>query len=350
MGVAEQKKWAAPTYSINVGGLGTPMTHDEPQGMDYMMSEDHVDMIGVSEMSFKAPEAGQGGKQADWDSFKMGADVEMSVGHSARKAFVGTVVGMKHGHSRGRDTLTLKCMDPLAKIMASNSTQTWEGKTDADLVNEILGKYGVVGTIDETEGENPYVIQRNESDYHFLRRLAARNGYILMANEGKIDFKKPQYDGGPDIMRDAVMNLEYSQGDRQIPKNVKIIGWDYVTKKKVEAQAGSGDIQGIGGGADSAGSGVTYGADAIISDVWVASQEAAKRMAVAEMNRLARMGIRGRATVQGDGNLHAGKPVNFKDQKAGFNPEVFIVSSRQRVSNKSGFVTELTFCGNTKPA
>ncbi|MCB9675053.1 MAG: phage late control D family protein [Alphaproteobacteria bacterium] len=349
MGVEEQRRWAAPTYDMNIGGVGQ-LTHDEPGGMDYTMVEDHIDMIGVAEMSFKAPEGGQGGSQTPWDKFQMGADVEMSLGGSARKAFKGTIIGTKHGHAKGRDTLTLKCMDPLAKVMASRSTQTFEGKTDADIVNEILGKYGAVGTIDSTEGENPYAFQRNESDYHYLRRLAARNGYILTANEGKIDFKKPQFGGGQEITRDQVISLDYNQSTRQIPQNVKVIGWDYNTKKKVEAQAGAGDIQGIGGGQNMvAGGGQTFAGDAVISDVWVNSQEAAKRMATAEMNRLARMGVQGRATVMGSGDLHGGKPVNFADQKAGFNPEVFTVSSRHRVSNKSGFVSELTFCGNTKP-
>jgi len=349
MGVEEQRKWAAPTYEMNIGGVGK-LTHDEPKGMDYSMVEDHIDMIGIAELSFKAPEGGQGGDQTDWNSLAIGADVEITLGGSARKVFVGTITSTKHGHAKGQDSLTIKCMDPLAKVMASRSTQTWEDMSDADIVSEILGKYGLVGAVDATEGQNPYAMQRNESDYHYLRRLAARNGYILTANEGKVDFKAPQYDGGLDVLRDSIMSLDYNSSTRQIPQNVKVIGWDYVTKQKVEAQAGAGDIQGIGGGANSvAAGGQTYAGDAIISDVWVNSQEAAKRMATAEMNRLARMGIRGRATIQGNGALRAGQPINFKDQKAGFNPEVYIVSSRHRISNKSGFVTEITFCGNTKP-
>ncbi|MEZ4321600.1 MAG: contractile injection system protein, VgrG/Pvc8 family [Myxococcota bacterium] len=343
-----QDRWAAPTYRVDIGGLGQAVTHDAPQGMDYTMVEDHIDMIGVAELSFKA---GDGrGEQADWSSFQMGADVEVTVGGSDRKVFVGTIVGLKHGHARGRDSLTLRCMDPLAKVMASRSTQTWEGKTDADVVNEILGKYGAVGLIDDTEGESPYTFQRNESDYHFLRRLAARNGYVLTANEGRIDFRKPQYDGGHEVTRDQVISLDYEQSTRQIPQTVRVIGWDYLTKQKIEATAGAGDLEGIGGGQDLvSGGGQTFAGEATISDVWVASQEAAKRMAVAEMNRLARMGVRGRATVQGSGALHAGKPVRFVDQKAGFNPDVFSVSARHRVSNKAGFLTEVTFCGNTRP-
>jgi phage protein D len=350
-----QNKWSAPTYRISVGGVGE-MTHDSPKGMDYTMVEDHIDMIGVAELSFKAPEDKQGGEQIDWSAVQQGADVEITLGHSSRKVFVGTVVGTKHGHAKGRDSLTLKCMDPLAKIMASRNTQTWEdgmnGVPDHDIVSEILGRYGVAGTIDSSEIQMPYTTQRNESDYHFLRRLAARNGFILCANEGKVDFKKPQYDGGEEIMRDQVINLDYNESTRSIPQKVRVIGWDYLTKKKIEAEAGPGDIQNIGGGGGNLVSlgGQTYQGEAVISDVWVNSQQMAKTMAVAELNRLARMGVKGRATVQGNGNLHAGAPVNFKDQKAGFNPEVFIVSSRHRISNKSGFVTELTFCGNTKPA
>ena len=38
-----------------------------------------------------------------------------------------------------------------------------------------------------------YTLQRDESNHGFLRRIAARNGYHLLAQEGKIDFVKPQY-------------------------------------------------------------------------------------------------------------------------------------------------------------
>lgn len=334
-----------PRFTANIGG--TEVSQENPQGLEYLMVEDHLDMIGVTELSFKAGKEGQ----AQWGSFEIGQDIEIKVSGSSRKLFVGSITSMKHGHQKGTDAVTLKCMDPLAKVAASRETKTWEDMSDADVVNEILGKYGLAGTIDSTEGQSPYTFQRNESDFAFLRRLAARNGYLLTCNEGKVDFKKPQFSGGgAEISKDQLISLDYNQSTRQIPQNVKVIGWDYNTKQKVEGSAGAGDIQNIGGGQNSVqAGGQTWAGDAIISDVWVDSQEGAKRMAMAEMNRLARMGVQGRATLQGSGDLYAGGLMNLTQHKTGFNPEVLIVSSRHRIHNKTGFITEVTFCSNTMP-
>ncbi len=334
----------AARFRVKVGGL--TVTQDNPQGLEYLMVEDHLDMIGVAELSFKAGTDGQ----APWSSFKIGDQVEITVGNSARKVFVGTITSLKHGQTKGNPSLTIKCMDPLVKVKETRNTRTWEDKSDSDVVSEILNNHGVAGTIDPTSGTPPkYTFQRNESDFAFIRRLAARNGYLVVANEGKIDFKKPQFGGQAyEVPRDKLINLDYNQNSRQIPKSVKVIGWDYNQKQKIEGTASAGDIEGIGGGPDATQQGAFAG-EMIISDVQVSSQEDAKKMAVAELNRLARQAVQGRATVQGTGELYAGALMNFSQHKVGFNPEVLVVSARHRVHNKTGFVTEVTFCSNTAP-
>jgi phage protein D len=334
----------AARYRVTVGGL--TCTQDNPQGLEYLMVEDHLDMIGVAEISFKAGS----GNQADWESFEIGTDVEVTVGNGSRKVFVGTVTSMKHGQTKGNPGLTLKCMDPLSKVAATRNTKTWEDKSDSDIVSEILGQHGVAGVVDSVDGTPPkYTFQRNESDFVFIRRLAARNGYLVMANEGKVDFKKPQFSGpSTEVPRDQLISLDYNQNSRSIPSSVKVVGWDYATKQKIEGTASSSDIQGIGSGSNTTESG-GFAGEMVISDVQVSSQEDAKKMAVSELNRLARQGVQGTATVQGSGDLYAGGRMDLSQHATGFNPEVLIVSARHRVHNKTGFVTEVTFCSNTAP-
>ncbi|MCA9488652.1 MAG: phage late control D family protein [Myxococcales bacterium] len=329
---------------MTVGGL--TVTQDNSQGLEYLMVEDHLDMIGVCELSFKAGNDGQ----APWSSFKVGDNVEVTVGSSSRKVFVGTIASLKHGQTKGNPSLTVKCMDPLSKVAATRNTKTWEDKSDSDVVNEILGNHGVTGTVDSTEGTPPkYTFQRNESDFAFIRRLASRNGYMVMANEGKVDFKKPQFSGQAyEVPKDKLINLDYNQNSRSIPQSIKVVGWDPMKKQKIEGTASSGDIQGIGSGSNSTETG-GFSGEMVISDVQVSSQEDAKKMAVAELNRLARQGVQGRATVQGTGEIYAGGLMSLSQHKTGFNPEVLVVSARHRVHNKTGFVTEVTFCSNTAP-
>ena len=222
---------------------------------------------------------------------------------------------------------------------------------DSDVANQVISRAGCdTGTVDSTSRTHDYILQRNESDFNFLRRLAARNGFLLLANEGKIDFAKAQFSGSStDLPKSKVISLDYGFSPRDVPPNLTTYGWDYVAKEMVQGSAGSGDIQAIGGGSNAVSESKIWQSDSFMSDVWVDSQDSAKELATAELNRLARNFLRGRATVQGDGSLHCGNKVQFSGHPSGFNPEAFVVSSRHRIYVRGGFTTELVFCSNTKP-
>ena len=334
-------------YTVTVGG--NQVDQQEPDGLEYICVEDHVDMIGVCELTFAA------GKGTAWSSLAVGGPVDVKLGGDTRPVFVGTITSLRHGFKKGRATVTAVCMDPLVNLAASQRVFEWvkagEEKTDSDVVNEVLGQAGVpIGTVDATTEMRKYIVQRNESDLTFVRRLAARNGFICMANSGKVDWKKPQYEGGlVEIPQHELITMDYQMNPRGIPTEITAYGWDYITKEKVEGTATAGDIDTIGGGENAVSSANVWQTPAFISDVWVNSQEGAKELAKAELNRRARNFLRGRATVQGNGSLYVGGLVGFSGHAPGFNANAFIISSRHRIFVRGGFTTELVFCSNTKP-
>lgn len=335
----------APAYNVKIDGK--TFTQQNPQGLELLRIEDNLEMIGRAEFTFKSA----GGTNAPWSSFKVGGAVEVKVGGGSRKMFVGKITEVNHGNASGSNNVTVVAMDPLHEAAATRKTRTWEDKKDSDIISEVLGSY-TPGTVDPTDYVNPYVFQRNESDFAFMRRLAARNGYSLYANEGKIDFTKPQQSsGGLAVGREEVINFDYNQGSKKIPGSVRVVGWDYDTKEKVEGTATGGDIPKIGSGQICVGQGGgPWGSEEkVISEMQVSDQNAAKQMAIAELFRSSCEFLRGSMTVQGNSALHVGATVMVKDQQQGFNPEVLITSARHEVSNKTGLLSEITFCSNTIP-
>ena len=330
-------------YTVNCAG--NEVSQANPLGLEYICVEDHVDMIGQCELTFAVD------RGTDWGSLEEGADIEVALGGDTRKVFVGKIAGLRHSYQKGRNTVQVSAMDPMVTLAASRKVVTFEEMTDSDVASKVISDAGLTpGTVDATTRVYPYTIQRNESDFNFLRRLASRNGYILMANEGKIDFKKPQYSGGStSIGKDKVISMDYSMSPKDIPQEITTYGWDYVKKEPIIGTASAGDITTIGGGANIVSASNTYQGSSQISDVWVDSQDSAKEMAAAELNRMARNFLKGRATIQGDGSLHAGKMIKFDGHAQGFNPEGFINSSRHRIYVRGGFTSELVFCSNTKP-
>ena len=330
-------------YTINVAG--TQVQQAEPKGLESVSIEDHVDMIGVCELTFA------GGLGFDWSSVKVGDDVDMSFGGDTFKVFKGTVSGLRHSFAAGRDSLTILAMDPLCKLAASRKTKIFEEMTDSDIATQVIGESGAPsGQIDPTTEKRPYTLQRNESNLEFVRRLAARNNFLVRAKEGKIDFVKAQYSNAPkEIKKKDIISLDYTFSPRALPGNTTVMGWDYKKKEMVQGTASSGDIQLIGSGTNSTSSPPIWQGDSHVADVWLDSQTAAKDVAVAELNRMARNFLRGRAVVQGDGSLHVGVNVKFVEHRQGYNPEAFVLSSRHRVFVGSGHTTEIQFCSNTYP-
>jgi len=334
-----------PRYVVEVAGES--LTQAESGGLEVLSVEDHVDMVGILKATVN-----QGG--FEWSSINIGDDVKAGFGGSSEPTFAGVVTGVRHHSSQGgMEFVTVIAMDPLCKLRASRRTKVYdEDATDSDIVSALLGEAGVdPGTVDSTSATNKYVIQRNESDLIFLKRLASRNGYLLLGNaEGKVDFKKVQYSGSAiELEQPSIMAFDYTISHQNVPTGITVLGWNYVDKVKVEGAATDGDIEAIGGGANAvAETGTIWQEDAYISDVHVADDGAAKDMAIAELNRAARQFVRGRATVQGNGEIRAGALVSFKNFATGFNPEVFVVSSRHVVEG-GNYTTEFQFVGNTKP-
>lgn len=330
-------------FELTVGTV--KFTQAEPNGFEYIEIEDHVDMIGVADLAVNM-------ENQNWGTFQVGDEVECMVGETERKMFAGVVTGMRYAAKGGKQLLILRAMDPLCKAAASRRTKVYEELKDSDIVQEVLGLAGLEpGQIDATDEAHPYVFQRSESDLEFMKRLAARNNYLLRSAEGKVDFVKPQFGGsGYEVKDEALTSLDYSYSVMSVPPEITTYGWDYNTSKMVEGTATDSDIEAIGSGESALSlSGRIWSGGTTISDVDVSAQGGAKGIAMAELNRAARNFLRGRATIDGDANIFAGAVVKFSGHREGFNPEAYVISARHRIVFKRGFETQFNFCSNTLP-
>jgi phage protein D len=344
--MAQAQPHDAGAFTLTLAGA--TMNQAEPKGLLSLVVEDHLDMIGMAEATF-LPES-----EVKWDSVKFGSDVEVVIDEAGENAagvkiFVGIVTEIRYSVSAGRRVMVVSAMDPLCKLAASRHTRVFEDKTDSDIVSSVLGSAGVQkGAVDSTSGANKYTFQRNEPDLYFLKRLAARNGYLLTAKEGKIDFKKTQFSGSPvEIAQDEVESFEVSLTNAHLAPKVTVVGWDYIKKEVVTSTADKGKADAIGSGTNAVGASDGLWSDpAFVADLLVATQSGADAMAASELNRLGRTFLRGRAVVHGNAKLHAGVKVKFTNFGDKLNAEGIVISSRHSVGD-GGFRTEIHFCGNT---
>jgi hypothetical protein len=250
-------------------------TQSDASGLVSLVVEEHVDMIGMLVCRFSASES---------LSYQIGDEVKLSVGDE--EVFTGFITALEPSMSVGSGAFaTLRAMDPLYKLTRGRKTKQYDEMTDSDAAKQVLGDAGLSASADSTSPTHEYILQRNESDMAFLKRLAARNNFMLRMVDGKASFIKAQYSGnGTEFEFNASdsgdqaplvsVNMAYTSTD-QVQK-VTVRGWDYNKKEEIVGTSTASDVDKIGDGKLGLDVCSTFGdATAYVTDVPVSDQSSA---------------------------------------------------------------------------
>lgn len=336
---------SATSYQVTIGG--TTFKQTETDGLAQLVIEDHVDMVQM--MSLRM---GGGEDRPTW-TFKIGDPVEAKVGEGSTPIFIGEVTALEPSFQNdGVSSITIRALDNTHRLGRGRKTRFWNDMKDSDVVSAVGAECGLSVEADPTSEVLPYILQRNESNIAFCKRLAARNNYVLRVDPaaGTLHFKKASFSGQSTKVKmgESMRSLRMAYNSSDQVQKVVVRGWDPSKKEEIVGEATTGDIVSIGGGQKGAEASGCFGdSTAYVTDVPVSSQAMAREIAVAEINRLARSFCRGSGTVQGNDAIRAGAVVELEGLAPGQNGKVFILSSRHVISGRTGYTTEFTFCSNT---
>lgn len=130
------------------------------------------------------------------------------------------------------------------RLHRGRHNRSFQNKTDTDIVRQIAGEAGIsTGTVDDTGGPygygdiggaNGYVFQENQTNMEFLRSRAARHGYELFVQDGKLHFRKPQKGDTLELewLRELHSFRVQVTSAEQVD-SVEVRGWDYSQKKPI---------------------------------------------------------------------------------------------------------------------
>lgn len=335
---------SAVSYKITLGSQ--TLTQPESDGVESIVVEDHVDMVEMLTLRLSGVEG-----TPKWQA-EIGQTVEVKMGEGGRVLFKGEITALEPNWGMdGISTLTIRALDNAHRLARGRKTRTFDKKKDSDIAQSVGAESGLSVKADPTSETHDYVLQRNESNLTFLKRLAARNNFQVTVDEGTLYFKKANVSTTPTkiTMGKNLRSLRMNFNSQDQVTKVIVRGWDIRQKKEIVGTASASDVEAIGGGQAGAKlSESKFGEQiAYITDVPIASQAMATEVAKAELNRLARQFARGTCIVDGDDKLYAGAVVEFEGLQMPHNGKYYIVSTRHVVSPSSGYTTELAFCGNT---
>lgn len=155
-----------------------------------------------------------------------------------------------HFTSGSQAPIVVRGYDISHRLHRGRFNRSFQNKTDSDIVRQLAREAGIaIGTVDSTGGpygygdiggSNGYIFQQNQTNMEFLRSRAARHGYELFVQDGKLSFRKPSKDQTLTLtwlkdlrsFRVRVTSAEQVSG-------VEVRGWDYSQKKPIVASASS---------------------------------------------------------------------------------------------------------------
>jgi phage protein D len=190
--------------------------------------------------------------------FKPGDTVEVKLGGGTRRAgtgagegdtapvFKGEVVGVEAQYKQGGEPkLSVRAFDKLHRLTRGKKSKTYQKQTDQDIASAIASQAGLSAQCGSTPKiKHEHVYQHNQDNLSFLRTRAARLGYSIWVDDGKMYFDAPKLDADSGLEFSYEQQPKDGKGDKlksfngrlsnaQVVKKVTVRGWDPEKKQEV---------------------------------------------------------------------------------------------------------------------
>jgi phage protein D len=215
--------------------------------------------------------------------------------------------------------------------------RNWDKKKLSDIVSEIAKESGLIPAVDEEIGSYEYawLAQEDETNIHFLERLAQRHNALFAVKQGRLIFAKKgsghsasgAFVGTVIVTPDIIVQgtCKFEANDRTKYKKVVAYYQDKNKAERIEVEA-EGDGEG----------------DSVyrIPEPFADAAEADKA-AQAKSNELKRGEGSVSVTVAGDPAIIAGAPLLFSGVRPGLDGVPYIIKKVTHKFGKSGFTTAI---------
>jgi len=190
----------------------------------------------------------------DWEvsnaaTFEPGKTIEIKAGRDSQNTtiFKGIVVKQRLKSTQyDNSTLLVECKDESVKMTVGRKNRYFEDSTDSEIMETILGEYGLEADVQETTVSHREIVQHHAVDWDFILARAEANGLLVMADDGKFGVKAP--DTSPDpvlqlLYGATLYDFEAELNAQQQWKAVNGTAWDYANQALFEAEAASPEFE-----------------------------------------------------------------------------------------------------------
>jgi uncharacterized protein involved in type VI secretion and phage assembly len=267
------------------------------------------------------------------NTFKMGTTVKIGFKNSTTDAskfqqskegwvMDGEVTAIETQFTSGSQApIIIRGYDRSHRLHRGRHNRSFQNMTDTDIVKKIIGEANLQqGTLDSSGTPHDYVFQENQTNMEFLRERAARNGFELFVQDGKLNFRKPSQNQSL-ILKwlDDLTSFRVRVSSAEQVSSVEVRGWNYKQKQAIVSTSSASSIltstkQGKG---QQAGGKFNSSAKLIVVDQPIADANEAKKMADALFNELSDEFVQADAQAVGNPEIRPGRVVKLSGNMMG---------------------------------
>jgi len=151
-----------------------------------------------------------------------------------------------HFTDKSQAPVVVRGYDVSHRLHRGRYNRSFQNMTDTDIIKKIAGEVGMeIGkdTVDDSGAPHDYVFQENQTNMQFFRERAARIGFELFVQDGKLHFRKPK--AGEPLELQWLTNLHSFRvrvTSAEQVSGVEVRGWDYERKQPIVATANAEQV------------------------------------------------------------------------------------------------------------
>ena len=271
------------------------------------------------------------------DQFIPGKKIEIKLGYRSQESTVFKGIVIKHSVKirKTGSFLIVECRDEAVKMTSGLKSAYFEDKKDSDILEDIIGSYGLQKDVEATTPDLKEVVQYEATDWDFMICRAEANGQFVMVEDGKVIIAKPNTGQDPVVTATfgaTLLEIDAEIDARHQSQGIKAHSWNAADQEVIEAEAGEPATTGngnltsntlasvIGGGPHDLRHGGKLTSPEL--QVWADGQLQRERLAK----------VRGRAKFQGFAGVKPGNVIEIQGIGERMQGKLYVAAVRQQFS------------------
>jgi len=249
--------------------------------------------------------------------------------------------------SSSQAPIIIRGYDVSHRLHRGRYNRSFQNVTDSDVVNQVIGESGIAaGTVTSTTIVHDYVFQENQTNMEFLRERAARIGFELYVQDGKLNFRQPTQDQSLSLKwLEDIHNFRVRVSSAEQVSSVEVRGWDYSKKQSIVSTASTEQVitKTENGKGSSSSTKFSIQPKMIVVDQPVFSTNEAQKIAEALCNELGGEFVAADGKGEGNPQIRPGRVIKLTDMGS-YSGNYYVTETRHLFCDRK-YITEFSVRG-----